>query len=481
MKDRIPTYPGRVRLIPVEGQENIYDMSWADGAVEPGTDLSKANLLTDATATLLGLDPTENPTVNDALNRAAGTVTFVNAWNGAEVEKDTDISDLSTARTMLAGASTSDHALFAGGINASAAASDVVEAYNANKVRSSFAALDHAAAYMTGVSLDGKALFGGGITYSGATITPQAYVTAYTDAGVKTALTNLDSARYQMGGASVGDYALFAGGYDGSVGVATVDAYNSSLVKTTCPDMANVGCYRMGSASTGRHAVFLVSMVTWSGTPMLLSTPVAVAYDASLVLVDFDGDGQGRCDPAGCSIDGKAVFAGGSNEDGTTVYADVDIYNTAGTLVSTKALNVARTNLAAADNGVVGIFAGGKTTSADSPAVNIIQGDGVITNADDGLGTARSMLAGASVGDEIIFAGGVSGGTLPIPTDDVDDYHLQHTFDITIPAFSLVEYGDEKFYTTEDYDFHVSDAFSGTIRRGSMTLSGKIVNGGSYT
>ena len=31
-KDRIPQYPGRVRLTPVSGQSNVYDMTLEDGA-----------------------------------------------------------------------------------------------------------------------------------------------------------------------------------------------------------------------------------------------------------------------------------------------------------------------------------------------------------------------------------------------------------------------------------------------------------------
>ena len=64
MKDRIPTHPGRVQLVPVS--TNIYDMTLADDPTEAGTPLNKANLLTDATATALGLDPNDNPSVNDA-------------------------------------------------------------------------------------------------------------------------------------------------------------------------------------------------------------------------------------------------------------------------------------------------------------------------------------------------------------------------------------------------------------------------------
>lgn len=40
--DRIPTHPGRVKLTPVDGQENIFDMVRADAPVEPGTPLNKA-------------------------------------------------------------------------------------------------------------------------------------------------------------------------------------------------------------------------------------------------------------------------------------------------------------------------------------------------------------------------------------------------------------------------------------------------------
>lgn len=66
MKDRIPTYPGRVRLTPVSGQTNVYDLERVDEPTEAGTPLNKANLLTDATATLMGLT-TANATVNNAL------------------------------------------------------------------------------------------------------------------------------------------------------------------------------------------------------------------------------------------------------------------------------------------------------------------------------------------------------------------------------------------------------------------------------
>lgn len=65
MKDRVPTYPGRVKLIPVAGQENTYDIVRADEPQQEGTPLNKATLLDDTTAEKLGL--TGDPTVNQAL------------------------------------------------------------------------------------------------------------------------------------------------------------------------------------------------------------------------------------------------------------------------------------------------------------------------------------------------------------------------------------------------------------------------------
>ena len=63
MKDRLPKHPGRVKLIPVAGEENTFDLVRADKPTEEGTPLSKKNLLADVTAALFGMD--EEATPND--------------------------------------------------------------------------------------------------------------------------------------------------------------------------------------------------------------------------------------------------------------------------------------------------------------------------------------------------------------------------------------------------------------------------------
>lgn len=66
MRDRVPMYPGRVRLTPVPGQDGLYDMVRADRPTQEGTPLNKATLLSDETAAMLGLSKTATP--NDAFS-----------------------------------------------------------------------------------------------------------------------------------------------------------------------------------------------------------------------------------------------------------------------------------------------------------------------------------------------------------------------------------------------------------------------------
>lgn len=66
MQDRAPVYPGRVKLVPVSGTTDTFDLVMADEPLVEGTPPTTANLLTDATASLQGLSGT-SATVNNFL------------------------------------------------------------------------------------------------------------------------------------------------------------------------------------------------------------------------------------------------------------------------------------------------------------------------------------------------------------------------------------------------------------------------------
>ena len=78
MQDRVSLYPGRVKLEPVAGQANLYDLTRADQPTQEGTPLNKASLLSDATAAAIKAllaSQTENPvTPNAALSILAQAV-----------------------------------------------------------------------------------------------------------------------------------------------------------------------------------------------------------------------------------------------------------------------------------------------------------------------------------------------------------------------------------------------------------------------
>lgn len=61
MQDRTPTYPGRVKLVPVDAANGIYDLIRADEPTQSGDPLNKNTFLKDETATLFGMDSTALP------------------------------------------------------------------------------------------------------------------------------------------------------------------------------------------------------------------------------------------------------------------------------------------------------------------------------------------------------------------------------------------------------------------------------------
>lgn len=77
MKNRSPTYPGRVTMTPVSGATNTYDMVRADVPIEEGTPLNKETLLQDSTAASLELG--EDATPDDALKKIIAKVNGITA------------------------------------------------------------------------------------------------------------------------------------------------------------------------------------------------------------------------------------------------------------------------------------------------------------------------------------------------------------------------------------------------------------------
>lgn len=69
MQDRIVEHPNRYRLVPVSGEDNVFDLIPEPGEVtQEGTPLNKQNLLGAVTAQQLGFGTFDDPTVSEAFS-----------------------------------------------------------------------------------------------------------------------------------------------------------------------------------------------------------------------------------------------------------------------------------------------------------------------------------------------------------------------------------------------------------------------------
>lgn len=76
MKDRVPTYPGRILLTPVPNQQNKFDITMMDEPSEAGTPLNKSTLLANkaAAAVWRGSGEPADPTPSLALERLGAAI-----------------------------------------------------------------------------------------------------------------------------------------------------------------------------------------------------------------------------------------------------------------------------------------------------------------------------------------------------------------------------------------------------------------------
>ena len=359
-------------------------------------------------------------------------------WSGGELVKygsseDGAISPLSEAREGLAGATVGNYALFAGGYGTALFSSKyygTADAYNGSLVRSTPAVLSAARSDLAGASVGDYVVFAGGKDKDGALGVADAYNSSLTH----TTLAALSVARYYLAGASAGGYALFAGGYSVYENkypayYAVADAYDGSLTRTT-PTALSAARENLAGATVGGYALFAggyeYHSSSW-GTSLSYSTAVD-AYDGSLVHSTPAALSLGRRELAGATVSGYALFAGGRYEDASEAdaySAVVDAYN--GSLVrSTPAvLSTARSDLAGASVGDYIVFAGGRDKEGGLGVVDAYDGS-LTRTTPEVLSAARSYLAGATVGGYALFAGGrlPKDGLRTPPSDCVDIYTI---------------------------------------------------------
>lgn len=166
----------------------------------------------------------------------------------------------------------------------------------------------------------------------------------------------------------------------------------------------------LAGASVGDYALFAGGYkYNSSSSPTTYTYYSTVdAYTTSLTRSTPTALGVARHSLAGASVGNYALFAGGykGNKDSTPAYYSiVDAYNTSLTRSTPTGLSQSRYSLAGASVGDYALFAGGKNSSTYSAAVDAYD-TRLTRSTPTALSIARYQLAGASVGNYALFAGG---------------------------------------------------------------------------
>lgn len=176
----------------------------------------------------------------------------VDAFNSSMTR--TALQDLSVRRYAFAGASTENHAIFAGGSSYVEAThvygSNLVDAYDSLLTKvASISTLSYEATMLVGRRVGGSAIFAGGAT--GTRGAPARWnVDSYNDSLTKQALDNMTQGRFLIAGVETETHVLLAGGKLDGVSLphysctsesedfsTKVDVYTSTLTKETLSDL----------------------------------------------------------------------------------------------------------------------------------------------------------------------------------------------------------------------------------------------------
>ena len=184
------------------------------------------------------------------------------------------------------------------------------------------------------------------------------------------------------------------------------------------PDDLSAARSSMGAANVGNY-VLLAGGYTGSS-----SSSTVDAYNSSLTRTTATNLSVARHYLVGCSIGDYALFAGGyaytGSSSGSSSSSTVDAYNSSLTKTTVTNLSVARNDLAGCSIGDHALFAGGGTGgSATLSSVDAYNSSLTRTTATN-LSVARYCLAGGSIGNYALFAGGHTGSS---SSSTVDAYN----------------------------------------------------------
>lgn len=233
---------------------------------------------------------------------------------------------------------------------------------------------------------------------------------------------NLTAPRYRMGAAVLGTKAYFAGG-ENSVGaaVSTIQVYDVNNEGWDTSISLNLSVPRMHPACVAAGSkVFFAGGINLIDSTLFSEVDIWDTITKQWTLKHLSVP---RVFLSAVSNGEKVLFAGGVDISGPGPSFDVvDIYDMATGLWSVAQLSIPRTGMGAAVAGNRAFFAGG--TLAETPTVtkriDIFDFSTGIWSIDS-LPEARGFLAAVSLGNKILFSGGMNANNKPTGRVDIYD------------------------------------------------------------
>lgn len=317
----------------------------------------------------------------------------------------------SGGRSFLAAATTSNYALFAGGIGMISIPPGVSDKFQLSTNTWTSGTLSPGRVKLAGAGNGKYAVFGGGAND---------WIFAVYDAvDIYNSSTNtwntsqtLSAARYSLAGAAAGSKILLGGGMDNNgTYFTTVDLFDTLNGAWTTAALSS-GRANLASASTATFA-FFAGGENGSGYSDVVDIYEAATGNWTTAQLSI-----ARANLGGTACGNKIYFAGGLT--GSTVSNRVDIYDITTNTWSIDSLSIARQNVMVASVGKYVLFAGGSDALGMTVYNNVDILDtltGTWTTAT--LTTGRTYGAATSIGNKAIFAGGAGSNGMPVATAEI--------------------------------------------------------------
>lgn len=470
MHDRIPA-PGkanRVKITMDDGTAIEGVLSYADDATQEGSAYIKANVLPDDVCAKLNIDP-ETSEPKDAFLAAAQRIIYENAYSeqapllGMEEDRPTATAEFNVGAI-------GEYVLALGGyLSGSDTSSYTGVAYNVNTLTQTAVTADRVGPCGNSAPVGDYIIFAGGGRYNSS---GGSFAVAINEMLTTTNAPRLnDSGGRGVGAACNDSYAIFAGGFYGSQPRDCFTAYSETLTADYSLYFS-AGQY-IGGATAGDGEYALLAGYYKGGNSDYTRGDV-YSYSTTLTQQKITSLPGNRCGSGGASINGYAIFAGGSSRSLSSPTNDVVAYSATLTQSGPANLSTARvpgkstTNGGGCNTTNYAVISGTEDFAAE------MYNSTLAKSQLPALPTPIAYAAVASSDDKVFFFAR-DNTTFPVIVgmwDAVNQYRLN----LTIPMGWAYDFGGGATTVTEETQISLAspNPFNGVVYPSMITRTGAI-------